>query len=139
MGVLKKIAISAIIVPFFLLTSSFCCFKMMTASAHSMTDCCSSMASSDTIDHGLNSYGLATASHSSKCQCEQLTESYDKAGLKSADSHKSILNSPKAINFSSQTFTRSALAVQPFFNYHSPPKIVQNSLPLYLQLSVLRI
>ena len=28
---------------------------------------------------------------------------------------------------------------QRFFNYESPPKIVQNSLPLYLQISILRL
>jgi len=138
MGVLKKVVILSIILPFFSLTLSFCCFKMITASAHAM-NCCPSMASSDTMQHGLNPLGIACAPHSSKCQCEQLTESYDKAGLKSIDSQKSFLNNPKAITFTSQTFTLRALDASLFLNYQSPPKIVQNSLPLYLQLSVLRI
>src|SRR5713101_8182349 len=101
MGILKKAAILSIILPFFLLTASFCCFKMMTAGASSMPGC-SGMASSDSVGHGLNLNLLnlhGCPSHSAKCQCEQLTESYDKAGLKSADLHQSILNNPKAIAF----------------------------------------
>jgi len=135
-NILKKIRTCAVVLPFLFLALSFCCVGMANASGHPM-DCCASIVSSNTVQPGLNFHGCAQ--HSAKCQCEQLTETYDKAGLKSVDSHKTFLNNPKAITFANQIFTHGALAYPPFFNYQSPPKIVQNSLPLYLQLSVLRI
>ena len=130
----KTMIIPAVILPFLFLTLSLCCFKM--PGAHAMADCCSSMASSDTIQKGMNFSGVN--SHPSKCQCEQLTESYEKAKLKSVGSQHTIFNHPKAI-FLSQNPKNFGLTAVSFFNYQSPPKVAQNSLPLYLQISVFRI
>ena len=133
----RKIAIiPAFIFPFLFLTLSFCCLRMANADAHSMADCCFSMGTSNGIQQGLNFNG--SAPHSSKCHCEQLTEAYDKAGLKSVDFQRTISNHPKAIFFS-QNQSHIVLTAFSFFNYRSPPKVVQNPLPLYLQISVLRL
>ncbi len=132
----KIVIIPALIFPFLFLTLSFCCLRMANADAHSMAGCCPSTVSSNTIQQGLNFHGLVP--HSSKCHCEQLTEAYDKAGLKSVDFQRTISNHPRAILFS-QNQSPIVLTVFSFFNYYSPPKVVQNSLPLYLQISVLRL
>jgi len=131
----RKITVVApiLILPFLFLTLSLCCFKM--PGAHAIADCCSSTGQSNVIQKGF--HFKAPAAQSSHCHCEQLTESYEKVHVASPDLQKFVFSN-KVISFNN--FSLHTVITPPnFFNYQSPPKVVQNSLPLFLQISVLRL
>lgn len=128
----KIIIVSAVIAPFLWLTLSLCCMRMGNASTYAMA---SSMASGDNIQKGLSLNGGPC--QSSRFQCEKLTESYDNAKI-SVGSQKSTFHNPKLILLANTSFS-AGLMHPAFFNYESPPKVVQNPLPLYLQISFLRL
>ncbi len=128
----KIIIVSAVIFPFLYLTLSLCCMRMGSTNTYAMV---SSMASGDIIQRGLSLNGGPC--QSSKFQCEKLTESYDNAKI-SVDSQKSTFPNPQLILLANTSFS-AGLMHPVFFNYESPPKVVQNPLPLYLQIAVLRL
>ena len=131
---LKKLFIvSAVIFPFFYLTLSFCCMWMEGAKPHTMA--MAGMASGETFQKGLTVNG--DPCQSSQFQCEILTESYRNTKI-NVDTPKFIFSSSK-VTFFSNSFLAENFKQPAFFNYHSPPKVVQNSLPLFLQTSVLRL
>jgi hypothetical protein len=94
-----------------------------------------SIASGDTIQQGVSLNGQP--SQSSRFQCEKLTESFENTKV-SVDSLKRVFLNPRSIYFINASFTAD-LRRPVFSNYQSPPKVVQNSLPLFLQISVLRL
>ena len=129
----KFFIVAGVIFPFLYLTLSFCCIGMGGPNTPTMT--MARMSSGDTIQKGLSLNG--DPCQSSKFQCEKLTESYSNVKI-SVDIHKSVFSNPKTILYVKTNL--GANLIQPaFFNYQSPPKVIQNSLPLFLQISVLRL
>ncbi len=131
----KKIAVVCVaILPFLYLTLSFCCMGMGSAKSNTMA-MASMMPSGQALQKGTTFHG--DPCQSSQFQCEKLTESYSNTKLNIVFPKFTFFNS-KLTLFSDTSF--SAGVIPPaFFNYQSPPKVALNSLPLYLQISVLRL
>ena len=129
----KIVIVSAVILPFLWLTLSFCCIGMGDTKTHNMP--MAGMASGDTIQKGLSFNG--DPCKTSQFQCEKLTERYDNSKV-NVDSPRSAFSNAKTIHFTNTTFSVAKTQLA-FSNYDSPPKLVLNSLPLYLQISVLRL
>ncbi len=127
----RIIIVPAVIFPFLYLTLSLCCMGMGNTNTHAMAG----MASGYAIQKGISFNG--DPCQSSKFQCEKLTENYDNAKI-SVDLQKFTFPNPKLISLANTSFS-TGLIHPVFFNYESPPKLVQNSLPLFLQISVLRL
>jgi len=131
----KKMAAVAILVfPFLWLTLSFCCIEMGSTNTHSMA-MAASMATGDTVQKGLSFNGGPC--QSSQFQCEKLTEKSDNVKISGDSPQAAFLNSHSIL--SSEVSFPADLIQSASLNYESPPKLVLNSLPLYLQISVLRL
>jgi len=135
----KALIISVAILPFLWLTLSFCCVEMRNAKSDAMNmvgmASANTMPSGDAIQKGLSFSG--DPCQSSQFQCEKLTERYDNSKV-NVDSPRSAFSNAKTIHFTNTTFSVAKTQLA-FSNYDSPPKLVLNSLPLYLQISVLRL
>jgi hypothetical protein len=126
----RKIAF-ALIVPLLLL-GSVCCHSSVMACTKTPASC--SLISS--LTHQSHSSCDTSASKKSCKDCD----CYKISGV--TDQNHSIAI-PGKDAFVSGHFILSPLKAHSltprFFNYQSPPKVVQNPLPLYLQISVLRL
>lgn len=122
----------SLIVPVLFLGVMCCHFSGMAMA--SQMSCCSVMSASTSAPQTHNQYcNQSQGTHKSKsCECFKISGIVDKVHSQSGTVSKTDFI-PNHFVFASQ-----AVSYLPshFFNYQSPPKVIQNSPPFYLQVSV---
>jgi len=117
-----------------LLFGILCCHYSGMACAQTSPGC--SLISSSTHKFPLpcDTSAGAKAKHCKTCDCFNISAFVDQNYSTAIPGKDSFVSGRFIL-----PFVKVHYLTPRFFNYQSPPKIAQNSLPLYLQISVLRL